>query len=79
MVTLVPTLPSAGMNDVMVGTLATVKLPLLLPVPPEVVIVIGPVVALDGTVAVICDAEFTVKLAEAPLNDTEVAQPKFIP
>jgi hypothetical protein len=79
MVTLVPTLPCAGVNDVMVGTLATVKLPLLLPVPPEVVIVIGPVVAPDGTVAVICDAEFTVKLAETPLNDTEVAQPKFIP
>ena len=79
MVTLVPTLTCAGRNDVMVGTLATVKLPLLLPAPPEVVIVIGPVAALDGTVAVICDAESTVKLAEAPLNDTEVVQPKFMP
>ncbi len=65
MVTLVPTLPCAGMNDVMVGTLATVKLPLLLRVPPEVVTVIGPVWRLDGTVAVICDAELTMKLAEA--------------
>ncbi len=60
------------------GVDAPVKLPLA-PVPPEVATVIGPVVALDGTVAVICDAEFTVKLVEAPLNDTEVVQPKFIP
>jgi hypothetical protein len=79
MVTLVPTLPLEGVNDVIVGTLAIAKLLLLVFVPPEVVTVICPVVALDGTVAVICDAEFTTKLAEAPLNDTEVVQPKFVP
>lgn len=78
MVTLAPTLPLEGVNDVIVGILATVKL-LLIAIPPVVVTVICPVVAPDGTAVVICDAEFTAKLAEAPLNDTEVVQPKFVP
>lgn len=79
MVTLVPTLPLEGVNDVIVGALATVKLLLLIATPPVVVTVICPVVAPDGTAVVICEAEFTTKLAEAPLNDTDVAQPKFVP
>ena len=45
----------------------------LVPVPPGVVTVILPVVAVFGTVAVICEYESTVKLAFAPLNFTRVA------
>src|SRR5882762_8903856 len=57
----------------------TVKLLALLAVPPGVVTLIGPVVAPDGTVAVIAVAEFTVKLALVPLNSTDVAPVKFVP
>ena len=43
-----------------------------MPVPPEAVTVMGPVVTEAGAVAVICVAEFTVKLlALTPLNLTE--------
>ena len=55
----------------------------LVAVPPTVVRVIFPVVAPVGTVAVICVAEFTVKVALVPLNFTEVVlNPvplKFVP
>jgi len=52
-VTGVPTLPLAGEKDVIVGAARTVKVPALAAVPPGVVTEIGPVVAADGTVAVI--------------------------
>lgn len=52
-VTLVPTIPLVGVNDVMVGGLMTVKLLALAPVPAAVVTLIAPVDALAGTVAVI--------------------------
>jgi hypothetical protein len=53
-VTLVPTTPDVGLNDVIVGAVAlTVKLVLLVAVPPGVVTVMGPVVAPLGTVAVV--------------------------
>ena len=59
-VTTVPVGPPAGVKLEMVGVLPTKKLPALVPVPPGVVTAIAPVVAPDGTVAVICVAEFTV-------------------
>ena len=50
-VTLVPTGPLAGAKLVIVGTLTTVKLFVLVAVPPGVVTLNGPVVAPVGTVA----------------------------
>src|SRR2546428_13120435 len=58
---------------------ATVRVLALEAVPPEVVTLIGPVVAPLGTVAEIEVAEFTVKLALVPLNRTAVAPVKFVP
>jgi hypothetical protein len=58
----------------------TVKSPVLCTVPCGVVTEIFPVVAPLGTVAVILvPAAFTVKLAETPLNLTEVAPVNFFP
>ena len=51
MVTLVPTGPLVGVKPVIVGALVTVKLLPLVAVPPGVVTLIVPVVALVGTVA----------------------------
>jgi hypothetical protein len=48
----------------------TVKSVLLVPVPPEFVTLIGPVVAPAGTAVEICVPEFTVKTAAVPLNAT---------
>jgi len=56
-----------------------VKLLALVAVPPEVVTLIGPVVAPLGTVAEIEVAEFTVKLALTPLKVTVVAPVKLVP
>ena len=59
-VTLVPTGPLVGVNDVIVGPATTVKLVALFAGPPPVVVTCsGPVVAPVGTVAVICVAELT--------------------
>ena len=51
----VPTTPDPGEKDVMVGTgpQVTVKLPLLMTLPPMVITLIGPVNAPEGTVQVI--------------------------
>ncbi len=76
-VTLVPITPLAGVKLVIRG--ATVKLVALVAVPPGVVTAIGPVVALPGTVIVICVPELTVKGAVRPLSLTEVAPLKFVP
>jgi len=57
----------------------TVKLFVLVAVPPGVVTRSGPVVAPVGTVAWIVVAEVTVKLALTPLNVTVVAPVKFVP
>ena len=51
MVTLVPTGPLAGVKPVIVGGLITVKLLALVAVPPGVVTLIVPLVALVGTLA----------------------------
>ena len=59
--TFVPTGPLVGAKSLMVGGLAvTVKLLVLLVVPPGVVTLIGPVVAPEGTVAWITVGELTV-------------------
>jgi hypothetical protein len=80
-VTIAPTLPLVGANAVIVGGAwaPALKIPALTAVPPEVVTLIGPLVAPTGTVAVIDVDEFTVKLAAVPLNLTAVAPVKFVP
>ena len=59
-VTAVPGGPLVGLKPEIVGGGNTVKLPLLVACPPGVVTEIGPLVAADGTVAVICVLELTV-------------------
>ena len=61
MVTLIPTAPLVGEKLVIVEGAPTVKLVALVAVPESVVTLIGPVVAPDGTLAVICVSESTVK------------------
>src|SRR3989442_952849 len=78
-VTLVPTGPLVGEKLVIVGRGMTVKLLALVAVPPDVVTVIGPVVAPLGTVVAIDVDEFTVKLAPVPLKRTAVAPVKVAP
>jgi hypothetical protein len=52
-VTVVPAGPLVGLKPPIVGGLITVKLPLLVVLPPGVVTLIGPLVAAVGTVALI--------------------------
>src|SRR5437773_604107 len=52
-VTPVPTAPLVGVKELITGGAVTVKLLALVPVPAGVVTLIGPVVALEGTLAVI--------------------------
>ncbi len=80
-VTFLPTGPNVGVNEVIVGAGAasTVKSEVLVPTPLGVCTLIFPVVAPEGTVAVICVAELMVKVALVPLNFTEVAPVKFVP
>ena len=80
-VTLAPIPPLAGEKLVIEGMgTVTENDEALVAVPPEVVTLIAPVVAPDGTVAVICVDELTVKVvALAPLNVTAVAPVKFAP
>jgi hypothetical protein len=64
------------------GAATTVKLPLLVAAPLGVTTLISPVVALLGTVTVICVGEFTVnakELAAWPLNVTAIAPVKLVP
>ena len=76
-----PTGPEFGVKLVIVGARkSTVKLVVLVTVPPAVVTEIFPVVAPVGTVAVIWVEELTVKLVAAiPFNLTAVAPVKFVP
>ena len=57
----------------------TVKLEGLVAVPPDVVTVIGPVVAPVGTFVVIRVALLTVNVAAVPLNLTAVVPVKLVP
>jgi hypothetical protein len=76
-VTLVPTGPLVGVNDVTVGVGTTVKLPLLVAVPPGAVTAIGPLVVPFAGCATIVVSELTLKLfAFVPLNFTAVAPVK---
>jgi len=59
-VTLVPAAPLTGVKDVMVGGAMNVNAVALVPVPAAVVTVIGPELAVAGTVAVIWVGESTV-------------------
>ncbi len=78
MVTLAPTAAAEGVNPVIRG--ATVNVVALVAVPPGVAVtLIGPVVALAGTMAVIWVLEFTVQVAGVPLNLTAVAPVKLAP
>jgi hypothetical protein len=81
MVTDVPAVPLVGLNDVMVGSGdgVTVKFVALATVVPCLVTEIGPVVAPAGTMAVICEFEFTVNVALVPLNRTRLAPVKPTP
>src|SRR2546426_12302361 len=78
-VTLVPAGPLVGEKLVIVGGGMTVKLLALIAVPPDVVTLIGPVVAPLGRVVAIEVNEFTVKLAATPLMVTDVTPVKFVP
>lgn len=79
-VTVLVTHPLEGENEVMEGGGAvTVKLVLLVPVPEAEVTEMEPVVAPVGTVAVICVAELTVKVAVVPANCTDDAPVKLAP
>src|SRR2546430_14009350 len=62
-----------------IGVGLTVNTLRLVAVPPDVATVIDPVVKPAGTVAWIAVAEFTVKLALAPLKRTAVVPVKFVP
>jgi len=79
MVTLVPTVPLAGVKLAIVGGLTTVNELVLVAVPPGVVMLSDPVVTPAGTVAWIDVAEVTVKLALTPLNVTAETPVKLVP
>ena len=61
------------------ATVGIVKLVILVPVPPEVVTVIRPLEAPDGTVALIDESELVVNTAAVPLNWTDDAPVKYCP
>jgi hypothetical protein len=81
MVTVAPTAPLVGENELMVGAAVelTVKLVELAPVPLGVVTLILPVVAPPGTLVEIPVPETTVKVAGVPLNFTAVVPVKVNP
>jgi hypothetical protein len=79
-VTVDATEPLDGLKLVSVGGEAvTVNVPALVAVPPAVVTLHLPEDAPAGTVAVICVAELTVKVAVAAPSLTELAPVKFVP
>jgi len=80
-VTTVPTGPLVGEKEVMVGDpgAVTVNHSELVAVPFGVVTEMGPLMAPEGTVAVIRVEESTVKVAEVFLNFTSVAPVKLVP
>jgi len=80
-VTVVPDAPLVGVMLVIFGAdgLVMVKEAALVAVPPFVVTVIGPLVALSGTVAVMRRAEETTYFAAVPLKATALAPRKFAP
>ena len=84
MTTEVPTGPLIGTNDVIVGAggvPVTSKLATLVAVPAEVVTLIGPSTAPDGTVVVICvpSGDQPTLVWSTPPNSTSVAPTSFVP
>ncbi|HMI52156.1 MAG TPA: hypothetical protein VK525_11625 [Candidatus Saccharimonadales bacterium] len=80
MATLVPVAPLVGVKLEIVGAAAlTVKFPDEVTVPPGAVNEIFPVVAPEGTAAVICVALLTVNVAAVPLKETVVAPARLVP
>jgi len=77
--TCVPGAPLLGENELITGAGFAVKSVALMTVPPGAVTAMRPVVAPEGTVAVILTAELTVKAATVPLKVTEVAPVKLAP
>ena len=73
--------PESAMDKVGCGTTSElmVKLLVVVEMPPAAMTESGPVVAPDGTVAVIWFAEFKVNDAAWPLNQTVVVPVKFVP
>ena len=69
-VTEVPTVPEVGENEETVGT--TPNEAALVPAPAGVLIAMGPVRALEGTVAVTWESDFTLNFADTPLKVTDV-------
>ena len=81
-VTLDPTAPLPGLKLLSVGAgggAVTVKLAVLVAVPPGVVMLQVPEPAPAGTVAAICVAELTVNDADVPARLTAVAPVRFVP
>jgi hypothetical protein len=80
-VTLAPTGPEPGANPLSVGAGlgVTLKLAALVTLPPGVVTETVPLVAPAGTVAVICVAESTLKLAATPLKRIALAPLRPVP
>jgi len=77
-VTVVPIVPLAGVNELMCGV--TVKLAADAAEPKELVSVIGPLVAPLGTLALNCESEMAhIVVAGVPLKLTPVAPVKFVP
>jgi hypothetical protein len=68
-----------GDNEGVTEAVGTVKLVALVAVPPGLITLIGPVVALAGTVALMDVADKMVKLALEPLNRTTLTWVKLYP
>src|SRR5262249_24859483 len=75
--TIVPTRPPMGEKLVIFGK--TVKLSVLVTVPPAVVTLIGPVTADKGTVALIDVGERMAKELTTPPNFTDITPEKLVP
>lgn len=80
-ITVEPLAPVVGVKLVSVGaaTGRTLKFVAEVAKPPLVTTVMGPVVALNGTVARICEAESTEKLPDTPLKSTWETFENFVP
>src|SRR5262245_26549432 len=74
-----PPMPNAGENPVITGALVTTKELVLVTEPCPVTTRIGPLLALDGTVARICVGAGTEKVTASPLNCTAVTPVKLAP
>jgi hypothetical protein len=79
MVTAVPIGPLVGVKLLMTGGMVTIKSVALVADPPDVVTVIGPVVAPEGTLVLMVVEVTLVIVAWTPLKKTVEVGPKFVP